>query len=297
MYPSTEVPPTVESVRTFTAAVDAMGYDFVSVGDHVLAASHDRAEKMWGPYDESDAFHDPFVLSSYISALSPRLGLSTGVLILPQRQTVIVARQAADLAILSRGRFRLGVGMGWSPIEFRALGQDFSTRGRRADEQLPMMRRLWSGELVTVTGTTESIEQARLMPWPPASVPVWIGGASAAAYRRAAVHGDGFVFAEPVESAVRGAAKVLEQVRSQRCDTAGFGLELIMIPDMPAPRTSRWPRDRPSHLPRTAAAAGRWREAGGTHLTVFSTWMGLRRGGMDAHLDYAEAALAEARSA
>jgi probable F420-dependent oxidoreductase len=296
MYPSTELAPTVDSVRTFTHAVEAMGYDFISAGDHVLATSHDRERKMWGPYDERDAFHDPFVLSSYISALSPRLGLSIGVLVLPQRQTVIVARQAADLAILSQGRFRLGVGMGWSAIEFDALGQDFSSRGRRADEQLAMMRELWSGELVTFAGETETIDRARLMPWPPAPVPVWVGGASPAAYRRAATHADGFIFAEPVESAAVGAERVLERVRATRGDASGFGLELIMIPDMPTPRTSRWPRDRPSHLPKTADVARRWRELGGTHLTVFSTWMGLHGGGLDAHLEYAEAALARART-
>ena len=154
-----------------------MGFTHILVFDHVLGANPERPGGWKGPYTYRHAFHEPFVLFGFLAAATRRVGLVTGIVILPQRQTALVAKQAAAVDVLSGGRLRLGVGVGWNPVEFEALGEDFSTRGRRIEEQVQVMRALWTRELVTFKGNHHRITDAGLNPLPvQRPIPVWMGG-------------------------------------------------------------------------------------------------------------------------
>src|SRR5581483_6056407 len=148
IYPQTELGGDPEAVRRIGISAEELGYHHLLAYDHVLGATHAREPKLTGPYTDKHPFHDPFVMFAHLAALTRRIEFVTGILILPQRQTGLVARQAADLDLLSGGRLRLGVGIGWNYVEYAALGQDFSTRGRRMAEQVNLLRRLWSEPLV-----------------------------------------------------------------------------------------------------------------------------------------------------
>ena len=160
VYPQIELGGDPDAVRTLGRGAEALGYDYLLAYDHVVGAEHaDREPPLWGPYTENDPFHDPFVLFAYLAGMTETLEFASGVIILPQRQTVLVAKQAADLDLLSGERFRMGVGVGWNYVEYDALGQDFATRGARANEQIEFMRRLWSESLVDWTGDFDRIER------------------------------------------------------------------------------------------------------------------------------------------
>jgi probable F420-dependent oxidoreductase len=187
VYPQNETHGDPAAVRDIGLAVEELGYDSLLFYDHVVGAEHaDREPPLWGPYTEADSFHDPFVAFGYLAAITSRIELATGVLILPQRQTVLVAQQAADADLLSGGRIRLGVGTGWNWVEYDALGMDFATRGARLDEQIALMRRLWAEPLVTVDGRFHQLERCCINPRPSRAIPIWIGGFSEPAFRRAA---------------------------------------------------------------------------------------------------------------
>src|SRR4051812_16987572 len=139
VYPQTELRGDPGAVRRIGRAVEDLGFDHLEAYDHVLGAVHaDRTPRLTGPYTEHDPFHDPFVMFAYLAGITERFGFATGVLVLPQRQTALVARQAADVDLLSAGRLRLGVGVGWNHVEYQALGQDFRTRGTREEEQIEL---------------------------------------------------------------------------------------------------------------------------------------------------------------
>src|SRR6201996_2884514 len=152
IYPQTDLRGDPVAVRRIGLSTERLGFDHLLGYDHVLGASHDREPKLSGPYTEKDPFHDPFVMFGYLAGITQRIELVTGILILPQRQTALVARQAADLDLLSGERFRLGVGIGWNYVEYDALGQNFGTRGKRIEEQVDLLRRLWSEPLVDFKG-------------------------------------------------------------------------------------------------------------------------------------------------
>src|SRR5579859_7003504 len=145
VYPQIELGGSPAALRRFATAAEELGYSHLVAYDHVLGAVHQgREPALMGPYTEQDPFHDPLVMFAYLAGLTTRLGFFSGILILPQRQTALVARQAADLDLFSGGRFRLGVGVGWNYVEYDALGQDFHTRGKRQEEQIELLRRLWT---------------------------------------------------------------------------------------------------------------------------------------------------------
>lgn len=295
LYPSTELEGVAGDARRFATAVEQMGFDHVSVGDHVLSASHDgRDPPLWGPYDETDRFHDPFVLLAFMAAVTKRLELATSVVVSPQRQTVLMAKQAADVALLSEHRLRLALGVGWSYVEYAALGRSFSSRGRRLGAQIEMLRALWSGGLVTAAVDDEVVDRAGLGFRPGRPIPIWIGGASERALRRGALEGDGFCFAGDVRHAVRGVEQIAA-LRSERVmGMDGYGLDLVLIPPPPERGAERWPKVRPAFLDGASQASAQWQEAGGTHVTIMTTWMGLRS--LDEHLDYADKAMALLRA-
>jgi probable F420-dependent oxidoreductase len=287
-FPSTEVPTTAEVVRRFTAAVEEMGYDYILHGDHVLGAPHDRQPPMWGPYDETDAWFDPFVVTAYMAAVSTRIKFATSVLVLPQRQTVLVAKQAADVATLSGGRLRIGAGLGWNRVEYEALNQRFNRRGRRLNEQIALLRKLWAEPVVTGRADREVVDRAGINPRPEQPIPIWTGGHADAALRRGATSGDGFTFAGLIDE-VGARYQVLRTMLAEHGrDADTFPAELVMIPPA-GPGQCRWPRNRPNNLASLADTAAAWRELGGSHVGVVTYWMKL--GPVEAHLEFAAQAL------
>lgn len=176
-FPQNEIGNDPLVIRDYAQAVESMGYAFLLAYDHVLGANPERPGGWTGVYNHKNAFHEPFVLYGYLAGLTKRLELITGVIILPQRQTALVAKQAAEVDVLSGGRLRLGVGIGWNAVEYTALGEDFHTRGRRIEEQIDVMRRLWTNDLVTFKGRWHSIPDAGLNPLPVRRpIPIWMGG-------------------------------------------------------------------------------------------------------------------------
>jgi probable F420-dependent oxidoreductase len=290
--PTTEIDPSPQTLKAFTQAVENMGYDYITTADHVLGAPHaGRTPPLWGPYTEKDNFHEAFLVFAFLSGISERLEFATSVLVLPQRQTALVAKQSADLAVLSENRFRLGVGVGWNYLEFDALAQDFTTRGARIEQQIALLRELWGKELVTGRAGPESIERAGIAPRPSRPVPVWLGGYADVALRRAARLADGFCVPGIAESESR--LRLLQgYLREHGRDPTTFPTELIMTPPK-GPDQGDWPRDRPSFISGTADTVARWKGLGGTHAAIATYWMGLES--LSEHLAYAEKAINVAR--
>ena len=275
VFPQTEIGADVGAVRTYVQRVEELGYRHVLAYDHVLGADPAVHRGWQGPYDLATTFHEPFVLFGYIAGITS-LELVTGIIILPQRQTALVAKQAAEVDLLTRGRFRLGVGLGWNAVEYEALGQDFSVRGRRAEEQVELLRRLWTEPSVTFHGRFDRVIGAGLAPLPvQRPIPVWFGAQSERAYRRVGRLADGWFPQVPPGPKLDQARSVVEQaaVEAGR-DPAGLGME----------GRASW-RDDPGKLAEHAAT---WREAGATHLSVNTMGAGLRA--VDDHLRVLETA-------
>jgi probable F420-dependent oxidoreductase len=271
VYPQTELHGDPVAVRRIGTAVEEMGFDHLLAYDHVLGAVHaDRNPPLTGPYTEHDPFHDPFVMFAYLAGITERIGFATGVLILPQRQTALVARQAADVDLLSGGRLRLGVGIGWNSVEYEALGEDFHTRGARQEEQVVLLRRLFTEPVVDFTGRFDRVDRAALVPKPARSIPIWLGGFSEAAFDRAARLADGFMFSSShTDESIDAWKQLRDRVSAQGRSVDEFGGELVIRS-----------RDTVS----LAADIDAWRNAGGSHVAVVT--MGLGLDSVDAHLDY-----------
>ena len=281
VYPQTEIAHDPTALGEIGVAVDDLGYDTLLFYDHVVGAEHaDRDPALWGPYTEHDPFHDPFVACGYLAAITSRVELATGVLILPQRQTVLVAQQAADVDLLAGERLRLGVGVGWNWVEYHALGQDFATRGARLDEQIPLLRRLWTEPLVSFDGRFDAVDRGCINPRPRRSIPVWVGGFGEAAFRRGATLGDGFTFAGELDACVAGLGRVRELLASTGRQDEPFGTELIL--------------SRAKTPAAVVEAAERWQEAGGTAVCVLTMRLGFTRAAEHVqHLAAAKAAFDE----
>jgi probable F420-dependent oxidoreductase len=272
VYPQIELRGDPTAVERIGKAVEDLGFDYLLAFDHVLGAVHaGRARQLTGPYTERDPFHDPFVMFAYLAGITQRIGFTTGVLVLPQRQTALVARQAADVDLLSGGRLRLGVGVGWNYVEYEALGQDFGTRGAREEEQIDLLRRLFTQPVVDFSGRFDRVDRAALVPRPARAVPIWLGGSGEAAFARAARLADGFIFSGG------GADHVAEVWDRLRDRVAGlnrsvddFGGDYVAF--------------RRGGTDELKAEADAWREAGGTHLSVVTMGRGL--GSVDGHIDY-----------
>jgi probable F420-dependent oxidoreductase len=266
IYPQTELPTDPATVRRWAAGVEELGYEHVLVYDHVVGADPAVHQGWAGPYDVDTTFHEPFVLFGFLAAIS-RLELVTGIIILPQRQTALVAKQAAEVDILAGGRFRLGVGVGWNPVEYEALGQDFSRRGRRQEEQVGLLRRLWTERAVEHAGEFDRVHGAGLAPLPvQRPIPIWLGGNSAAAHRRIGRLADGWFPMVPpdgrLDEALAGIASGAEEAGR---DPAGIAME-----------------GRVGVGKDAARHAAKWRDRGATHLTVDTMRAGAE--GIDGHL-------------
>ncbi len=194
VFPQIEFPPDPIAVRDYAQAVEGMGYTHIHAYDHVLGANPERPGGWSGPYTYKNSFLEPFVLFSYMAGLSQQVGFATGILILPQRQTALVAKQAATLDVLCNGRFRLGVGIGWNEVEYVALGENFHNRGKREEEQVTLLRLLFTQPLVDFEGKWHKVPDAGINPLPiQQPIPIWFGGYADAALRRMARLGDGWM--------------------------------------------------------------------------------------------------------
>ena len=270
VFPQTEIGAAVADVRRYGTRVEELGFAHLLAYDHVLGADPEAHAPWTGPYDVRTTFHEPFVLFGYLAAVTS-LELVTGVIILPQRQTALVAKQAAEVDLLTEGRFRLGVGIGWNAVEYEALGESFTTRGSRMSEQIPLLRRLWTEAVVTHVGAFDQVTGAGLAP-PPVQrpIPVWIGGQSPPAYRRAGRLADGWFPQVPPGPKLDDATAIVAAAAEEAGrDPSTIGME---------GRVS-WSADGVGKL---VDQAGRWRDAGATHLSVNTMNAGL--GAVDAHL-------------
>lgn len=249
IFPTRDIGSDPAKIRDWAQAAEDLGYAYIEVPDHVFGAS---ARGDWKPlYDETDPFHETFAVLAFLAAVTKTIGLSSGVLILPQRQTGVVAKQAAEVDILSGGRLRLGIGVGWNHVEYAALGTDWKTRGARQAEQVEVMRRLWSGELVTFRGRFHDLEEVNIVP-PPIQrpIPIWLGGSSDAVVKRAARLGDGWMpIMAPDEEGEAKLAALRGHLKEFGRDEASFGIEAWLRMYEPDPQ--RW-----------AAAADGWRRLG-----------------------------------
>ncbi|MFK4041420.1 LLM class F420-dependent oxidoreductase [Nonomuraea wenchangensis] len=277
VFPQSEIGADPGAVRAYGRRVEELGFRHVLAYDHVVGADPDVHEGWSGPYDVHTTFHEPMVLFGYLAALTS-LELVTGIIILPQRQAVLAAKQAAEVDLLTGGRFRMGVGLGWNRVEYEALGADFGTRGRRIEEQVAVMRRLWCEQTVTFEGEDHRVSGAGLAPLPvQRPIPVWFGAQSPPAYRRAGRLADGwFPQMLPGPELDQAKAMVEEAAAQAGRDPSALGMEGRV----------RWRGDAGA----LADVAGRWREAGATHLAIDTMGAGL--GPVEGHLDALEEAAA-----
>ena len=194
IYPQTEFGSDPIAIRDYAQTAEELGYTHITAYDHILGANPDRPDKLSGPYTYQTPFHEPFVLFSFMSGITKEIEFATGIIILPQRQTAVVAKQAATLDLLCGGRFRLGVAIGWNHVEYTALGQNFHTRGQRIEEQVILLRQLWTQPLVRFEGRWHTIPDAGLNPLPyQRPIPIWFGGQSEPVLKRIARLGDGWM--------------------------------------------------------------------------------------------------------
>jgi probable F420-dependent oxidoreductase len=270
VFPQTELGGDVGALRNYAQGIEQLGYAHVLAYDHVLGADPKVHTPWTGPYDVHTTFHEPFVLFGYLAGATS-LEFVTGVIILPQRQTALVAKQAAEVDLLSSGRFRLGVGVGWNQVEYDALGQDFTTRGRRSEEQIGLLRRLWTEQVVTHTVDDERVVAAGLAPMPlQRPIPIWLGGQSPAAYRRAGRLADGwFPQLQPGDRLDEAIGIVSKAARDAGRDPATLGMEGRVT----------WHGEAAD----VATAVARWQDAGATHVSINTMKAGLASA--DDHLE------------
>jgi probable F420-dependent oxidoreductase len=257
VFPQTEIGTDPERIRSYAIGIEEAGFDHLVAYDHVLG-HRPQDPAAWanlGPYTDVHAFHEVFVLFGHLAAITSRIEFATEVLVLPQRQTVLVAKQAAELDLLSGGRLRLGIGVGWNPEEFRALGMNFHDRGKRSVEQIEVLRRLWTEELTTMDGSFHTIKAGAVNPRPAHEIPIWIGGHAAVTLKRAAAIADGFMLEDSLEEAPAVIATLQAQLIENRRDPLKFGLAARI-------------QLRDDNLADALKQARAWEQVGATHLSV-----------------------------
>ena len=275
IFPQTEIGEDPVAVRDFAQAAESLGYEHLLVFDHVLGADASKRQSWERPYSHVDTFHEPFVLFGYLAAITEKIEMTTGILILPQRQTALVAKQAAAVDVLTGGRLRLGIGIGWNDVEYEALGEDFHDRGRRSAEQIELLRLLWTQEVVNYEGRYHKVSHAGINPLPvQRPIPLWFGGGAPQVVRRLARLGDGwFPQFLPDSEGQEKIGEMRELARAAGRDPGAIGIEgRVSIGQGDA---DEWNK-----------LAASWDEVGATHLSVNTMRAGLK--GPQQHIDAIE---------
>lgn len=266
VFPQNEIGNDPAQIKALAQGIESLGFDYLLTYDHVLGA--DPAHYTDGRkfvYTYQDPFHEVFVLFGWLTALTQKLELVHGILILPQRDAILTAKQAIELDLLSEGRFRLGIGVGWNQAEMEGLGHNFHTRGARMDEQIGLMRELWSKPLVNFAGKYHRVENLGLNPLPQHPIPLWVGGTAEAALKRAAQHGDGWIVSSvPVERVPELMTTLNNYLAEFRRDVANFGVDVQLNP-----ARLREEGDQRKFI-------DFWREQGATHIRVNPMGLGLK---------------------
>jgi probable F420-dependent oxidoreductase len=263
VFPQTEFPSDPLAIRDFAQAAEGLGYSHLLAYDHLVGANPNRPGGWSGPYTYADPFQEPLILFSYLAGLTEQLSFISGIIILPQRETVLFAKQAATLDVLCQGRLRLGIALGWNKVEYIAQNKDFHNRGARIEEQVQVLRKLWTQELVTFEGRWHTIPDAGLNPLPVQQpIPLWFGGHADAVLRRVARLGDGWLpNYRSAEDAAEALAKLQAYIQEAGRDIKDIGVE---------PRLRYEEGDGAAW--RTLAEG--WTQAGATHLTVITMGAG-----------------------
>lgn len=265
VFPQTEFGDDPIAIRDYAQAAEDMGYQHLLIYDHVLGASTASRPDWRGPYTSDTPFHEPFVLFGYLAGLTRQLELVTGVIILPQRQTALVAKQAAEIDVLSGGRLRLGVGIGWNDVEYQALGENFRNRASRMEEQIAVLRALWTQPVLSFQGRWHTIEDAGIKPLPiQRPIPIWVGATADAGIERAGRIGDGWFPQRGPDDTARAQVKRLRQAAAEAGRPAdALGVEpRLSISQVPQGEWARYIEG--------------WRSLGATHLCVNTMGAGLR---------------------
>ncbi|MDH5291870.1 MAG: LLM class F420-dependent oxidoreductase, partial [Acidimicrobiia bacterium] len=254
VLPHNEIGTDPGAIKAYLQGVEELGMTHLLIYDHVMGVKRESGFK--GPYDSDTAFHEPFAFFGFAAAVTERIELVTTVLILPQRQTVLVAKQAAEIALLSNNRLRLGVGTGWNKVEYTALNENFHNRGKRQAEQVELMRKLWTSDVFDYQGEYHTIENASINPRPTQPVPIWFGGSAPALLERCAKLGDGFM---PLGGANDRSAAILAEIKGHR-EAAGLSMDGFGVQSQ-----AQWAGGNPE---RWRAHASTWNDIGATHIAV-----------------------------
>ena len=256
VFPHNEIGTDPQAIKDYAQGVEELGVTHLLIYDHVLGADRDRPGGFEGPYDKDVAFHEPFTTFAFIAAVTKKLDMITTVMILPQRQTVLVAKQAAELAILSNNRFKLGMCVGWNTVEYTGLNENFKNRGKRQEEQVELMRLLWESEVLEYKGDYHHIDKASINPRPSKSVPIWFGGGAPQLIQRCADLGDGWIpLMGPNEAARKTLAAIKEKRESKGLDWDNFGVQAQA--QYAGGDAERWNKH-----------AEKWRNLGASHLAI-----------------------------
>ena len=256
VFPHNEIGTDPQAIKDYAQGVEELGVTHLLIYDHVLGADRDRPGGFEGPYDKDVAFHEPFTTFAFIAAVTKKLDMITTVMILPQRQTVLVAKQAAELAILSNNRFKLGIGVGWNTVEYTGLNENFKNRGKRQEEQVELMRLLWESEVLEYKSDYHHIDKASINPRPSKSAPIWFGGGAPQLIERCADLGDGWIpLMGPNEAARKTLAAIKEKRESKGLDWDNFGVQAQA--QYAGGDAERWNKH-----------AEKWRNLGASHLAI-----------------------------
>ena len=272
IFPQTEIGADPSAVKDFAQAAEDLGYDHILVFDHVLGADQTKRDSWDRPYNIDDMFHEPFVLFGYLAGITEKIEFTTGVLILGQRQTGLVAKQAAEVDVLTGGRLRLGIGIGWNDVEYEALGQSFSNRGRRSEEQIDLLRMLWTEESVNFEGRYHKVSDAGINPMPiQRPIPIWLGGGEDRVIQRIGKMADGwFPQFQPNSAGQEKIGIMREAAVNAGRDPKAIGIEGRV--SLATDDQSDWEKIGAS-----------WDEVGATHFSINTMKAGLK--GPDQHIE------------